>query len=181
VSAFETHTGRLFDYADPRPDQIDIDDIAHALSLTCRFGGHTGVFYSVAQHALLVRHLVIEAGYVELAHAALHHDSHEAYLGDVPTPLKRMLGFRFADLAKATDLAIGEALEVDPALFAHPAVREADQAAMSLEAAALKVNGGHTFAHANGLDPVADRGLCNTAEPRIIEETFRDTHEVHVQ
>jgi 5'-deoxynucleotidase YfbR-like HD superfamily hydrolase len=59
-----------------------------ALAKICRFGAQTKHFYSVAQHALLVRRLVLDAGHDDLELIALHHDSHEAFVGDLPTPLK---------------------------------------------------------------------------------------------
>lgn len=137
----ETYTGRAFDYDDPRPSMISLSDIARALSLTARFGGHTSRFYSVAAHALLVRALVEAAGHPELALAALHHDSHEAYLGDIPTPLKASLGTKHRSLARSIDTAIGTALGVDPALFHHPIVKQADADALILEASRLKKSG----------------------------------------
>ena len=134
----ETYTGLAFDYDDPQPEMISLIDIARALSMTARFGGHTTRFYSVAAHALLVRALVVEAGHPELALAALHHDSHEAYLGDIPTPLKRSLGRKHISLAADIDATIGDALDIDPDLFHHPIVRQADTDALFLEAERLK-------------------------------------------
>lgn len=95
----QTYTGRAFDLLDPKPEQIDPLDIAHALSQICRFTGHTRHFYSVAQHSCLVAEIVNDlcrGAYgapcpdVVLL-AALLHDAPEAYIGDVSTPLKRAL------------------------------------------------------------------------------------------
>ena len=47
-----THTGKKFHFLDPHSDEICIEDIAHSLSLKCRFNGHTSSFYSVAQHCI---------------------------------------------------------------------------------------------------------------------------------
>jgi hypothetical protein len=49
----QTFSGRRFYPADPRPDDMDIGDVAHALSMVCRFNGHVRFHYSVAQHAVL--------------------------------------------------------------------------------------------------------------------------------
>jgi 5'-deoxynucleotidase YfbR-like HD superfamily hydrolase len=96
----QTYTGRAFDLLDPKPEQIDVLDIAHALSNICRFTGHVREFYSVAQHSCLVAEIISDlwrAGpgsrpcpeLVQLA--ALLHDAPEAYIGDVSTPLKRAM------------------------------------------------------------------------------------------
>lgn len=85
--SIQTFTGILFDVANPNPINVDIIDIAHGLAHVCRFGGHTSSFYSVAQHSVMVSTLVPK----HLARAALLHDAAEAYLGDVPTPIKRVL------------------------------------------------------------------------------------------
>ena len=50
----ETYTGRKFWPLAPSPDDIDIFDIAQALSMTCRYKGHTNEFYSVAEHSVLL-------------------------------------------------------------------------------------------------------------------------------
>lgn len=81
---FQTHNGIKFYPLDPRTEEIQIGDIAHALARVCRFGGHTREFYSVAQHCLLVSRIVSE----EWALEGLLHDASEAYLGDMVRPLK---------------------------------------------------------------------------------------------
>lgn len=78
-----TYTGKRFRPLDPSPDSIDIVDIAHALSNTCRFTGQTRVFYSVAQHSYLVSLLCDNHQLYGLLH-----DASEAYLCDIATPLK---------------------------------------------------------------------------------------------
>lgn len=83
----QTFTGRRFYPLDPQPDEIDPLDIAHALSLICRYGGHVTRFYSVAEHCVLMSRAV------EPEHAlwALLHDATEAYVGDMVRPLKHHL------------------------------------------------------------------------------------------
>lgn len=80
----QTYTGRAFYPLDPRPEDIDPRDIAHALSLICRYGGHVTRFYSVAEHCVLMSHAVCP----ECALWALLHDATEAYVGDMIRPLK---------------------------------------------------------------------------------------------
>ena len=74
----------IFDPLDPDPDLIKIEDIAHALSLQCRFAGHTSQFYSVAEHSVRVSWRCSPEN--ELA--GLMHDASEYVLGDITTPLK---------------------------------------------------------------------------------------------
>lgn len=82
-----TATRKHFDYLDPRPEDIDLLDIAQGLANECRYAGHTRAFYSVAQHAWLASHIVPR----ELALEALLHDGSEAYCKDIPRPLKELL------------------------------------------------------------------------------------------
>lgn len=82
-----TSTGRRVDFADPSPDTIDIIDIANGLSKQCRFSGQCRAHYSVAQHCVLVSAIVPR----HAAMAALLHDAAEAYMHDMPSPLKQML------------------------------------------------------------------------------------------
>jgi len=86
----QTHSGKKFDFDSP---VVDIYDIAHGLSLTCRFGGQVDHFYSVAQHSVLLSRFVFQYNYINNTNycplATLLHDSAEAYIGDIPTPLKQ--------------------------------------------------------------------------------------------
>ncbi len=83
----QTHTGRKVHFLNPVEEEIDIEDIAHTLSLLCRYGGHCQEFYSVAQHSVLCAREVPERLRLE----ALLHDASEAYLVDMPRPIKRTL------------------------------------------------------------------------------------------
>jgi 5'-nucleotidase len=87
----QTFTGRVFPLETFDPDAIGIEDIAHALGMLCRFQGQCQKFYSVAEHSVHVSHEIEP----NLALLGLMHDAAEAYLGDVPTPLKKsMPGFQ---------------------------------------------------------------------------------------
>lgn len=81
---FQTYTGVRFYPYDPRPEDVNIEDIAHHLSLLCRFNGAVRTFYSVAQHSVLVSRNVPPG----MALWGLLHDAAEAYLGDMVRPLK---------------------------------------------------------------------------------------------
>ncbi len=83
----QTFSGKSFQLEKIDPGKIDIVDIAHGLSLTCRFNGHCRTFYSVAQHSILVSEIVSP----ENALWGLLHDAAEAYIGDVTRPVKRLI------------------------------------------------------------------------------------------
>lgn len=90
----QTYTGKKFWPLDPDPAEIDILDIAHALSNACRYAGHVMRFYSVAEHSVLVSMHVSDPN----QKWALLHDASEAYLVDMPRPVKRFLpGYQEAE------------------------------------------------------------------------------------
>jgi uncharacterized protein len=86
MSYIRTHNGLAFDYLNPKYDQINIDDIALALSHIPRWLGHTGKHYPIAQHCCWCYDNTT-GNKLE----ALMHDASEAYVGDCPTPLKALL------------------------------------------------------------------------------------------
>lgn len=81
-----TNSGKRFYYDDITKNEIDIHDVAHALSHMCRYNGHTDTFYSVAEHAVNVSYMVPEEDALE----ALHHDDAEAFICDLVRPFKHM-------------------------------------------------------------------------------------------
>jgi hypothetical protein len=83
----QTYTGKALQFDDPKADQICIEDIAHALSNICRFSGHCKQHYSVAQHSVYVSQMVDPQD----ALSGLLHDATEAYIGDMVSPLKRLI------------------------------------------------------------------------------------------
>lgn len=96
-----TRMGLEVDLQAPKTDAINIMDIAHALSMQCRYNGMTSIFYSVAEHCVMVAKLVKDAGGTEHDQlCALMHDAHEAYIGDMIQPMKTM-GFEMFDTIEA--------------------------------------------------------------------------------
>lgn len=80
-----TYSGVQYYPLDPRVEDVRIEDIAHSLSLQCRFNGHSKFFYSVAEHCWLLSYAVPDPYKLE----ALGHDGEETYTSDLPAPLKR--------------------------------------------------------------------------------------------
>jgi len=88
----ETYTGRAFWPLNPTMDALSVIDIAHALSNQCRYSGHVAFFYPVAQHCCLLAEWLARRGGSALdCLQILMHDAPEAYLVDVPRPVKQYM------------------------------------------------------------------------------------------
>lgn len=129
----QTYTGSRMFPLDPHPAEIDIHDIAHSLSNLCRFNGHVKRFYSVAEHSCHVSDVLP----AELRLAGLLHDASEAYLCDLPRPIKRSAEFAEQYLSAETKLMRVIAVRF---CFEWPlvdAVHKADDQLLSTEALQL--------------------------------------------
>lgn len=135
-----TFSGSLVDPFDLWPSHVSVEDIAHALGMLCRFNGHTREFYSVAEHSINVSNIV------EPQHAlwALLHDASEAYLTDVPTPLKRSGAFAVyreveADVMRSVCIRFGLPIEMPES------VKVADEIMCATEARDLMPSGEYAW------------------------------------
>lgn len=133
----QTYTGRAVFPLDARPEEIDPRDIAHALSNLCRYAGHVNQFYSVAQHCCLVSDWVwMATGDAPAALWGLLHDATEAYLVDLPRPIKLSPGFESYRAAEANlELVIADRFKLEGPMPAI--VHEADNRILVDERAAL--------------------------------------------
>ena len=171
----QTFTGRAFWPCDPRVDEVCIEDIAHALSMLCRFAGQTRSFYSVAEHCVRASRIVSPA----YALAALLHDAAEAYVVDLPRPLKRQPGLRaYREIERRVQMivydAFGVKLGTTVALGAK-AIRTADEVMLATEARDL-MGGERADAWALTAEPLVARIIPwnhKTAERRYLRR-FRD-------
>jgi hypothetical protein len=149
----QTISGRFVNPLDPDLDQIDIGDITRALANTCRFGGHCRSFYSVAQHSVIVSELVEQrGGDPEDVFAALMHDAAEAYLGDMPHPLKHRsaLGEAFRAAEAHLEQAIHKRFGIKPDV---PEIKRADRALLATERRALSAEDWH-WPELEGVEPL---------------------------
>jgi hypothetical protein len=136
-----TFTGKRFYPLDPRKEDIDINDIVHALSNQSRFAGHCTQFYSVAQHSVLVSLMCDPDDMLW----GLLHDASEAYLVDVPSPIKHLPEFQvYRDAEK-------KLMDVICDTFGIPtqeptSVKLADKRILATEARDLTMNEGRGWA-----------------------------------
>lgn len=94
MNIYTTYSGQVLDLNFIKPENVRIEDIAHSLSFQCRFNGHTKRFYSVAEHSLVLRNLVLEESGIQNLNrrmAAMLHDAAECYLGDITKPVRERL------------------------------------------------------------------------------------------
>lgn len=146
--------GRRFHLLDPRPDDVDPWVLASALAKVNRFGGHTTRPYSVAEHSVHVCDLVEAAGGLLFERrAALLHDAAEAFIGDLPTPLKRLLP-EYAAIERGIHEAVFARFGVSPNL--PPIVKRADLVALVTENRDLRPEGVRLWSDTTGL-PEPDR------------------------
>ena len=124
-----TFSGLRFWPLDPDPAKILIDDVAHALAHQCRFGGHASRFYSVAEHSVHVSKLCPP----EHALWGLLHDASEAYLVDLPRPLKRLPEFAvYREAERRLQRAVAVRFGLPP--YQPASVAEADDTMLWIEA-----------------------------------------------
>jgi hypothetical protein len=104
----QTVSGRQFWPLEPKADDVDIGDIAHALSMKCRYSGHTQKFYSVAEHSVHISNALMRDGWSpSTALWGLLHDAAEAYLPDIARPIKSAIP-GFAAIEEGVGYAIIE-------------------------------------------------------------------------
>lgn len=137
----QSFTGKMIFPADPRPEDYCIEDMAHSLSLQCRFNGMCRVHYSVAQHSVMVskvaRRLARERGYDRLtqclyAIGGFKHDGQESHCQDVVRPLKVLL-LDYPTLEEKSARAMAAYFKIPYDLLSHDIIKIADDVALRTE------------------------------------------------
>jgi hypothetical protein len=145
-NVIETASGRLVSFTNPDPDTISLDDIIHSLSGLPRFVNHTRMPYPVLPHLMLCVAIAKHLEYpLELQRHVIVHDFPEAYMGDCPAPLKRMLAlFKVIEDLMAEACYAHFGLEL-PTESEHQAVKIVDLLALGVERIRLKDDTGYTW------------------------------------
>jgi 5'-deoxynucleotidase YfbR-like HD superfamily hydrolase len=133
-----TYSATKFYAFDPRVEEIHIEDIAHALSLICRYSGHCKFFYSVAQHSIGVQQILKEFGYdAQIQLYGLLHDASEAYICDIPKDIKRNMP-EYKKIEKNIQNMIWKSFNLpEPSDEIHSLVKQADNMMLRCEAKTL--------------------------------------------
>ena len=162
MSWMETYTGKHVDVLNMEPSDVRIEDIAHHLSLICRFGGACREFYSVAQHSVRVVTLVPE----KLKLAALLHDAAEAYVGDIIRPGKTIGNELLEEIILEV---IAEAFGLPEGFEANPLIKKADTRMLLMEARDLMHSKGADW-EAPAVELYEDKLIPYS--PQIAEQSF---------
>lgn len=170
----ETASGRKFFYESP---EFHIEDIAHALSMQCRYTGHCKYFYSVAEHSLLVADIMVILGLGD-PFEGLMHDGTEGYLSDIAAPWKAMLP-DYKAMEHTLEVKLRRRFGLSDNITAG--CKRADWLALFVEAAVLIPSGGKDWLAPDGIKEqaaglVAD-GVGIYAYPqRISKSLFLDRY-----
>ena len=134
LTTSHTYSGIAFDFASPRSDMIDLQDIGRGLNGALRFNGHLTKRWTVLQHSILVSILTAMKTPKWRAEGVLH-DSSEAYTGDCPGPLKKILGEAYKAIERPIEQAIAIKFNLE---YPWPAeIKQADMLAQDIEAAMM--------------------------------------------
>lgn len=167
MSWIETFSGKQIDLISPDPQQFTLEDIFHALCNIPRFGGHTSKFYSVGSHSYNVAKLVPD----HLKFQAIMHDATEAFIGDMPTPFKRLM----PDYQAAED-RLWQAIctKFDLPYKLDPLVKQADAIALIHERDILKPTGVKWPDHENVIRLPEGSFAMGTMPSKYLLETAKE-------
>lgn len=158
--------GAMFNFAEPDPDVVTIEVIASAISKQCRFAGHITRFYSVAEHC-------VRGSYVcDDPLAFLLHDAAEAFIVDLPTPLKQLFP-EYGPLERSVHQLVERKFGVS--ILDNAAVKHTDLVMLATEKRDLKPGSAH-WALLDGIEPLQSEkslgsfsGLPDTWERKFLE------------
>ena len=168
-------SGNYFSYKDIKSNKYLIEDIAHGLSHVCRFAGHTERFYSVAEHCYHASYVIEDQ---QFALDALMHDASEAYLGDIPRPLKALLP-EYVEIEKQVEAEIAKEFNLTYPM--SEAVKLVDIRLLATEKQLVMnfLNNTDSWEYLDGVAELPLRLLCWS--PKVSKEKFLDRYYELVQ
>lgn len=163
-----TYTGKRFSALDPRPAKICLEDIAHSLSMICRFNGHCSFLFSVAQHSMgVVNELRKQVHSPEILLYGLLHDAAEAYICDFPHPVKELFP-EYKAMENKIQKAIWKTFNLrEPDYEEAAAIKEADRTMLFKEARILMKN-----MHVENFDLLEPDRDIRYVPPKTVERKF---------
>lgn len=143
----ESLNSHAIDFENLQNYEFPLDDIAHSLSLMCRFNGHIPQFYSVGQHSLFVSWMMGDLS-TRMQFLGLTHDVHEHVVSDIPNPVKQLMkskyDFDFGKIEDEIDLAFFKKIEIDaPTVEEKKIIKYYDMLALKFEKDFLKKSPNH--------------------------------------
>lgn len=198
ANCVETLSGRLVDLLNPLPEQVVLEDIATSLARIPRFVGHTSQIYSVASHSIHVAELVHHFLFDDQVSApvpmfndiaqlrapikclitmhALLHDAHEAYIGDIPSPLKRQPEIHafVKQIEAGLDRAIHKSLGVDHLAtpIGHKLIKHCDGLAQVIEGRHFMASGGALWNLPQPAEWMVTKFSTDGGNPIKVAQTF---------
>ncbi len=170
IDYIQTYTGKEFWFPYPTIDMFSVLDEAHALSNLCRFGGHVSQFYGVGNHCVLAsKYINSNDPYIQFE--ALHHEIEEAYMIDLPTPIKYLPDMiMYRTIAKEIKRVGRQFHQLNP--VESPLVKEVDLRLLFTEKRDLMPKGGRKWK--NNVEPFDF--TIEPMSPKEAEQAFLDRH-----
>lgn len=174
--SIQTHTGTIFYPLDPRIEDIELEDVAHGLSHKARFTGHTRRLYVTAEHSVRVSlHLGACGRSLMEQFVGLHHDDTDAYLPDVPTPLKILPEFKwFRDLEHhLQDMCFTKfGCRIDD----YSVIKNSDIVLLLTEKRDLMPTKNGNWKHKYTQEPIPEPYFIEPWEPTVAKKIYLDLH-----
>ena len=173
MSIFTTWTGAILEFDKLDKYVPDIRDVAHSLSLLCRYRGQINNLYSVASHALLVEKILESNGRPpHIRFGGLHHDDPESIISDCPSPLKKLLP-EFIAIEERVGKLFDWHLGTDSNL---PEIKLADKQALLAETYWLFPQGGHSYGPEMIIPIKMAETFTEPIDSKIVEQRFLAKH-----
>ena len=168
AATISLHSGATLDFGSPHSSNFTIEDVAHGLANLCRYSGQCRRFYSVAEHSLFVSELS-----ENFKLAALLHDAAEAFVGDLPSPLKGLLP-EYKRIETRVQRVIFERFGLGKDI--PPEIKVTEKRVLAAEQAQIMPPGTAAWAQREGIEPapILVRHLAPAEAKELFLSRFED-------